>query len=321
MTSTNLVDKFDALLTRLTSYDKIALFGHVSPDGDCYGSLIGLKEILKKKFPNKEVKAFSSGLPLFFDDFGALDAADDNYFIDAFAIMVDVSNLRRVEDKRITLCKEIFIIDHHIPDESLDENNSLVDTSFVSCAGLIAFLAFKHNLSLSSKCASALYLGLITDSNRFLYAPIDNRTFIVAGYLMHFAVDYEKMYKKLYEQEEKDLRLKGYVLSHYQVSKNGVLYFVISKEELAKLKVNQDEVASKVNLLSNVKGHDIFAFFVDGSPVRVELRSSVANVRDVASSFGGGGHLHAAGCRLSSLDEVMQVIDRLDAILEERNHV
>lgn len=316
MTSTNLVDKFDNLLSRLTSYDKIALFGHVSPDGDCYGSLIGLKEILKKKFPNKEVKAFSSGLPLFFDDFGKLDEARDDYFKNAFAIMVDVSNLRRVEDKRITLCKEIFIIDHHIPDEQLDDNNSLVDTSFISCAGLIAFLAFKHNLTLSKKCASALYLGLVTDSNRFLFSPIDNRTFLVAGYLMHFDIDYERMYKLLYQQEEKDLRLKGYILSHYQVSKKGVLYFVISKDELDKLEVSQSEVANKVNLLSNVKNHDIFAFFVDGSPVRVELRSSIVNVRDVATLFGGGGHLHASGCRLSSLDEVKKVIDELDKLME-----
>lgn len=315
MTSTNLVDKFDSLFSRLTSYDKIALFGHVSPDGDCYGSLIGLKEILKKKFPNKEVKAFSSGLPLFFDDLGKLDDASDDYFQNAFAIMVDVSNLGRVEDKRITLCKEIFIIDHHIPDEKLDDNNSLVDTTFISCAGLIAFLAFKHNLTLSKKCASALYLGLVTDSNRFLYSPIDNRTFLIAGYLMHFDIDYEKMYKLLYQQEEKDLLLKGYILSRYQISKKGVLYFVISKEELDKLEVSQGEVANKVNLLSNVKNHDIFAFFVDGSPVRVELRSSIANVRDVASLFGGGGHLHASGCRLSSLDEVSKVIDELDKLM------
>ncbi len=321
MTSTNLVDKFDTLLSRLTSYDKIALFGHVSPDGDCYGSLLGLKEILLKKFPNKEVKAFSSGLPLFFADLGKLDEANDDYFKDAFAIMVDVSNLNRVEDKRITLCKEIFIIDHHIPDETLDENNSLVDTSFISCAGLIAFLAFKHNLSLSSRCASALYLGLITDSNRFLYAPIDNRTFLVAGYLMHFGIDYEKMYKLLYEQEEKDLRLKGYILSRYQISKNGVLYFIITQDELTKLEVNQADVASRVNLLSNVKGHDVFAFFVDGNPIRVELRSSISDVRKVASMFGGGGHLHASGCRLSSLDEVERVVEELDKLMEDLNHV
>ena len=318
MKISNLVFKFDSLIETLKKYDKIAIFGHVHPDGDCYGAAIGLREILKTRFPKKEVKTISSGHPLFFDILNeSFEEVSDDFLKKSFAIFVDVNNFNRVEDNRYSLCDDYFIIDHHMVDEPVDENKSIIDTSFIATCELIAYLAYKHNYSLSTVAAHALYLGLVTDSNRFLFSPLNERTFLVASYLLSFGVDTERMYKLLYLKEEKDLVLTGYILSRYKKSSNGVLYFIMKEEELKKLNVKQEEVATRVNLLSNVKGADVFCFIVDGNPVRCEIRSSKRNVRDVARVFGGGGHLHASGCRLANIEEAGRLIEALDGLMKE----
>lgn len=318
MKISDLIFKFDSLLETLKKYDKIAIFGHVHPDGDCYGAAIGLREILKTRFPKKEVKAISSGHPLFFDILNEkLDDVSTDFLHGAFAIFVDVNNFNRVEDNRYSSCDDYFIIDHHMVDELVDDNKSIIDTSFIATCELIAYLAYKHNYSLNTVAAHALYLGLVTDSNRFLFSPLNERTFLVASYLLSFGVDTERMYKLLYLREEKDLILSGYILSRYQKSVNGVLYFIMKKEELIALDVKQEEVATRVNLLSNVRNADVFCFIIDGDPVRCEIRSSKRNVRDVARAFGGGGHLHASGCRLAKIEEAGRLIQALDNLMKE----
>ena len=96
---------FDILYEKIKEYDKIMIFGHVRPDGDCYGSLNGLKDIIKTSFPKKRVFCLTSQVE-FLSFVGKMDDVEDEEFIDSLAIICDTSTRERICDKRYTLCKE-----------------------------------------------------------------------------------------------------------------------------------------------------------------------------------------------------------------------
>ena len=77
----------------------ITIFGHVVPDGDCYGSILGLKNLIKANFPDKEVYALGTGLPKYFDLVGRMDEVDDTIIESSLALILDVANLARIEDQ------------------------------------------------------------------------------------------------------------------------------------------------------------------------------------------------------------------------------
>ena len=70
---------FDILLQKIKEYDKIAIFGHTRPDGDCYGSLNGLKNIILTTFPKKRVFCLTSHVESL-SFLGKMDSIEDQEF-------------------------------------------------------------------------------------------------------------------------------------------------------------------------------------------------------------------------------------------------
>ena len=104
------MEGFDILLSKIKEYDKIAIFGHTRPDGDCYGSLNGLKNIILTTFPKKRVFCLTDHVgSLSF--LGKMDDVDDEFFDGALAIVCDTSTRERVHDQRYKLCNEVIKLD------------------------------------------------------------------------------------------------------------------------------------------------------------------------------------------------------------------
>ena len=80
------------IFEKIKANDIITIFGHVQPDGDCYGSQIGLKDAILATFPNKKVYALGSGLPKFFNRISPMDEIDDKTIKNSLAIVLDVAN-------------------------------------------------------------------------------------------------------------------------------------------------------------------------------------------------------------------------------------
>lgn len=301
---------------KIKSYDSIVIFGHVLPDGDCYGSQIGLKYALIDNFPEKKVYAVGSGYPRMKDLIGELDQVDDQIIKNSLAIVLDTANQDRVEDQRFKEALDVIKIDHHIPQEHFG-NPEIVETDCVATTELVSKILLENNAKITLRSANGLFLGLVTDSGRFLYQPIKASTYLIASKLIETGVDCAAIYDILYEVEEKMLRFKGYVYSNYKKTEEGIAYLTLSKEELKNLDVNFNTAASQVNTIANIKGCHAWVFFAESDEglVRVELRSKDINVQECASKFNGGGHLHASGCRLESLSRYMEVIDTLNEMV------
>lgn len=303
---------------KIKNADVITIFGHVIPDGDCYGSELGMKNAILENFPDKKVYALGSGLPRFFSLVGEMDQVDDEVIKNSLALVLDVANIARIEDQRYKLAKEIVKIDHHLLQDHFGDVEIIINDK-ISCTEIITEMLVKLNIKFGPKTALPLFLGLVTDSGRFLYQPINADTYNLAASLASTGIDIGKLYDVLYEVDEKILRFKGYIFSHYKKTKNGVIYLTIPKEVVHEHDLDYNTCASLVNSVANIKGSPIWVFFSesDNNEVRVEFRSKGVPVQPTAVKFGGGGHLQASGCKLSTLDDYELVVKELDKVLGE----
>lgn len=301
------------IFAKIKEYDTITIFGHVLPDGDCYGSQVGLKEAIRATFPHKKVYALGTGFPRMFSYLCPMDNVDEEVIKSSLAIVLDVANKERIEDQRYALAKEIIKIDHHVFVEKYG-NLELVDTDTIATAQIIARLVKINEMKLTKLGAESLMLGIITDSGRFQYGETNAETFASAEYLMKQGVDLQALYQVLYASELSDLKYKGFIMSEVKNVEH-VLYYVTTFADSKRLNTDPETLAGCVNLLSNINGFPVWASFAEreSGQIRCELRSQEPkyNVQLVAAKHGGGGHVQAAGCRVSSLEEVKEVVDDL----------
>ncbi len=307
---------FDLILKEIEKYDSIVIYGHLNPDGDCYGAQVGLKEVILANYPNKKVYVTGTGCPRFFPLIGKMDVISDEIISNSLAILVDGNDLSRMEDKRIYNAKAYAKIDHHIDTGSFAEGPFVVDVIANSTCDIITGLVMDYNLKISKLGANALYLGIMTDSARFQFVNNYVQTFARVKFLCEQGAEPTKLSNMMNKTDEQSLIAKGYIMSHYQKTKEGVIYIIYDKETLRKIGISANEASNLVNLLSNIEGYPIWCSFAeyDDGKVRCEFRSNGPEVQPVAASIGGGGHAMASGCQLNKLDR-----DYIQTIIEKYN--
>ena len=304
------------ILNKVEQYDSIVIFGHKNPDGDCYGAQVGLKELLKSLYPHKNIYIIGSGYSRMIPFIMPMDVVSDEVVDASLGIAVDFNELSRSEDQRIHNVKELIVIDHHIPNEVFGDIR-LVDTSKVACAEIIAKIAIDLDIKLSASGYNALYLGLATDSGRFMYPPFSGDTLRIGAYLLDKGADAAHIYDVIYESDESHLELRKYIYTHYKKTENGLIYILFTKDDINKLGISIYKATGFVNTLGNIKGLPVWAAFAEDETgiVRVEVRSTWPVVQPIMKAHGGGGHPHAAGCTAHSLEEVYDIIKELDDLI------
>lgn len=304
-------NEIEAVFTEIEKADSIVIFGHVNPDGDCIGSVLGLRNALRVLFPNKKVYGVGSH-PSFVNFVEQSDFVDDETIKNSLCVMVDLSGMNRVEDQRILLTDHIVCIDHHEKSEPFD-HPIVRDTEAPSATYVITKCLWERYHTIPKEAATLLFLGLITDSGRFQFYS-DSETFKVASLLVEHGADYSFVYNNLYIQSAKNLRFRSFVYSHFQF--DGIVsYFIVRKEDYLSLGLNEQEAGSQVNLVSLLDNKPIWAEFceLENGKIRVELRSNGKyNVQKVAVKFNGGGHIPASGCQLDDLSKVKDVLSALN---------
>jgi len=296
--------------------DSIVLFGHVNPDGDCLGSVYGMKRALKEFFPQKKVYAVGSHPKYLEELLDPSDILDEETYKKSLGFIVDVSDGARIEDKNYVLCKKLVCVDHHIA------NGTYSYPVFRDADAPSATLALARCLLLRygriPACSADLfYLGLVTDTDRFR-CDSEPGTLEIAKKLIEVGADYRKLYAVLYRQDSASLRFRSYVYDHLKTS-GKVTYVKVPRDAYAPLGIEENDASNRVDLISLLDGRPIWAQFTeqeDGS-IRVELRSDGHyNVQITALAFGGGGHLAASGCKLRSLEDSEKVVEALNELPE-----
>lgn len=300
--------------------DSIVIAGHIRPDGDCYGSQLGLKEVILATFPNKKVYCVGTGFPIFHEFIGGMDNITDEVIKNSLCVIVDLNEMYRVEDTRIPkLATNMAQIDHHVVMNDF-EFPTLVDEDACSTCELIVRLVQHSNWKMSEKAANALYLGMLTDSAHFEYVSNFPRVFKICSFLCEQGARPEKINQILAVTSERYLRVRGYAYSNYK-KRDGVIYLHLTSKELNELRIPSSYGTAVVNSLGNVIGYPIWVTFFEDEKHTciIEFRSNTYNVCKIAIKYGGGGHMMAAGVTIKGFNKKIlnNILDDLVLLTKE----
>jgi len=314
-----MINEYKKIYKEIKKNNKILITTHLRADGDCVGSAIGLKEIIKAVYPNKTVKATYDNLS-YLSYLPKADSITDDDYKTSLIISVDNASKSRANDQRLTEVSDsrIIKIDHHPNREPFGYIN-LVQEEKCACAEIIfdLFLNFPHR-KISSIGIEALYTGIITDSGRFKYAGVTGDTLRKVGFMYELGLDAQKILNKLDEVSFEELKFKGYVLDNMQTTEHGVLYIKINSEIRDKYNVSYDVSSNMVNALANVSGHPIWILINEykENEIRLRVRSLDIAINQVAEKFGGGGHKNASGIVVKDYETVEKILTELDLLLK-----
>ena len=314
---------FEAIISKIEQYDSIVIFGHLNPDGDCYGSQIALRNILKLKYPNKQIYCVGSGLKKFFDIIGKMDVVSDEVIAQSLAIVLDSNDINRLEDQRAWKARDFAKIDHHIDTFTFHEGPEVIDDTATSTCELIYLFAKENNFEIDLISASALYLGMMTDTARFQFANNFVRMFEIARDLCDRGVDPILLNKTNNLVPEINISIKSFIYSHVKKDRRGIIYAVATKEDREKLGVTSAQICANTSLLSYVVGFPVWlvASETDNGGMQVEMRSSTFDIQKIATHFGGGGHTFAAGFTYKKFgqDVLNELLDLLADTVKKGN--
>ncbi|HEY8364158.1 MAG TPA: bifunctional oligoribonuclease/PAP phosphatase NrnA [Haloplasmataceae bacterium] len=318
----------EKILTKIKAFDTIIIHHHVSPDPDCIGSQLGLKYLINASFKEKKVYAVGSHTDRT-KFLGELDVISDETYKEALVIIVDVGDRKRIDDERFSLGKEMVKIDHHPFTEKLCDLE-WVDTSYAAACEMIIdfYVANKENLIMNEKAARVLYAGLLTDTGRFYYNSVSERTLRYGAIVYGYAFDKQELYANLYYKSLSELKFIGFLLNNFKYTANGLAYMKITQEILDEFQIPVDFASGMVNILSNIKEIIMWMFFTDDKKlgkIRTSFRSRGPIVNKLAAKYGGGGHVWASGTLADSWDTVDKIIIDADGLckafkMEEENN-
>lgn len=311
---------FEAVLEEIRRADTIIIHRHNNPDGDAIGSQVGMMHLLLDNFPDKKVRIVGEETRFFdFLAFQGMDNVEDAEYEEALAIILDTSAVQLISDDRYRLARRTVRIDHHLFISQIADVE-VIDPSYESCAGLVAEFAIECGLTISSKAATALYTGIVTDSGRFRYDATSSGTFRRVSVLMEHDIDINYVYQRLYLTSINTVRLKAKFMLKIRFTGNKVAYYYTTKEELEELGITaHSAVRGYVNTMTDLEGVGIWVAFAekpDTGEVQCELRSSEININPIAVKYGGGGHAKASGATVPDKDTAMAMLQDLDRLLE-----
>lgn len=304
------------ILAEIKTYDRIIIHRHQRPDPDALGSQVGLAEILRATFPQKEIYQVGEtveGLRFLAE----MQVVDDQVYEGALVIVTDTANAPRISDNRFKLGEKLIKIDHHPNDEPYGDL-VWVDTKASSCSEMITEFAlmFPNELTLNTSAARLLYAGIVGDTGRFLYPATTARTLEIAADLRRYSFDASALNREIEQMPMKVAKLSGYLYQNIQVDENGAGKVILSQELLSQYGIDDSETAAVVSLpgvIDEVLAWGIFVQQPEGY-YRVRLRSKGPIINELAKKHHGGGHPLASGASAKDLAEVAEIYDEIKEI-------
>ncbi len=300
----------EKLLKLINKYDQIALYRHVNPDFDAFGSQFGMYWTLKEMFPNKKIVTLGdneSSVACYFKMEDNQAACD----VPTLGIVLDTANIDRI-DGDYSFCDELVKIDHHIIIDSYGDYNIEIPTAS-SCSEIVTLLLKSQNINIPLYSAEALYLGIVGDSNRFLYNSTTQSTFEAASYLLDMGICIEKLYQNIYLRKQKDLDITRHIYNSYEYD-SGVAWYCLKHEDLLNLGISREQGSNYVNSLANIEEFKVWLAITENKEegnFRVSIRSRELPINEIAAMYNGGGHKLASGATIASLDELPGLIQKI----------
>lgn len=306
---------------KIKEADTIAISGHMNPDGDCVGACLGLCTYILDTYPEKQVDILLEPInPKFlflkhaneirqekpvekvYDLYFSLDCSDEerlNHFQKYFA------------EANYKIC-----IDHHRTNLGFGDLTYIDPDASSTCE--ILYRLFEEE-KISFDTAQGLYLGIVHDTGVFKHSNTTKAVMEIAGTLIEkgvrpdFIID-ETFYKKTYIQNQ----ILGRALMESILLLDGkIIFSVLKKKDLDFYGVDSQDLDGIIDQLRVTEGVECALFLyekIEGE-FKVSMRSNgKVDVSDIAKSFGGGGHVKAAGCTAEG--NVRDIINNIARLVE-----
>ncbi len=313
------MNKFKQIYKQIKKYNKIIIARHIGADPDALGSTIGLKEVILNTFPNKKV--YVVGTPAARHRYiGELDKFNEDMYEDSLLIVLDTPNISRIDGVDVNRFKYKIKIDHHPFIEEFC-NIELIDDTSSSASQLVIELIKNTKLKVNEKSAKALFIGIVGDTNRFLYYYTTPKTFDLVSYMIKKTnLDFTKLYENMYLRNLHELRFQSYIIMNLTLTLDGFGYIKITQDILDEYEIDCATATNIVNNLTFIEdmySWAIFAYDKANDNVRGSIRSRGPIINEVASNYNGGGHIYASGVRLSDFDVVDNIINDLNEVCKK----
>ncbi len=313
---------YKRIYKKIKKHDTIVIARHVGADPDALASQIALRDVILNTFPEKKV--YAVGFPASkFRYLGSLDKFEEEYYKNSLLIVTDTPDAKRIDGVDATKFKDSIKIDHHPFIEKVCKLE-WIDSKQSSASQMILELIFHTKLKITKEAAEKLYIGIVADTNRFLFSYTTPRTFdLVSNLISETHIDFSSLYDHLYMRDIREIKFWGYIANNLVTTEHGFAYMKITDSILKEYEVDAATAGNMVNefnYIENIYAWALFSEDIKNENIRGSLRSRGPVINDVASQFNGGGHIFASGVRLSTFEEVDALIEALDQRCREYSH-
>jgi phosphoesterase RecJ-like protein len=304
---------FNQLKNILLGNNSFLITTHVNPDADAIGSEIALYNILKEI--GKNVRIINHSINpynlLFLDRENVIEHFSEenhkNVFEEADVIIaIDFNHSNRIvrmEKGFLSSSKLKICIDHH---QDLEEvfDYAFIDTDY-SATGHIIYDFIKQSgiVKLTQETAEPIYAAIMTDTGSFRFERTTPEIHKIAADLLQTGVNPGEVYDKIYDQSKfSKIKLLGRAVDSMSLfgKDNEISYMYLTRKDFIETDAIESDTDGFVNVclsVENVKLGILFLELKEGFKVSFRSKGFIP-VNRLASEFGGGGHINAAGLRI-----------------------
>lgn len=292
---------FEDAVKRLKKH-KVAVLGHVRPDGDCIGSQVAVTRILRQRgidaiaVNHHQVppmcRAFVGDTLFFLSTEADLD--------DRVAVTVDCADRKRLGELLNGAFETVELnVDHHISNTRYGETN-LIDGKSAAAGEILAGIFLDNGYKIDPVTAQALYIGIATDTGQFRFSATTKQTFDLCRALMDCGADPAAAALELYEKESpaKLALLQRFLASFEYLCDGRVCVGVLRDGDFKATGATKEDTEGLVDYARSIDGVEIGILLEErGDLLKGSFRAKdpAHRVDQLAKQFNGGGHACAAG--------------------------
>lgn len=295
-----MIEKIKVFIEKVQNAKSIAISGHKNLDGDALCSALALMKIIELNFGKKATVIYDGNVPRDLDNVPLRSEAifhkniPENAKYDLY-ILVDYGTRKHLGEieKYVNAADFVIEFDHHFNDD-LVGNLCFDDEEKAATAQVVYDMVKVVNFKIDQDVIDLLMLAIITDTGRFKFVRSSD-VFKDSAKLVAAGADVIHLTNLLNNKDKKTVLVEAKAVSQAEFLMKGRLAIAtINHDDYKKLDGRGETVLS---LLGQIHGVQYIVLLKEQKENRIgiSIRSRQTPINQIAESFGGGGHLCAAG--------------------------
>lgn len=282
----------------------IGISGHIRPDGDCVGAVLGLQMYLRKCLPEADVRVYLERPAEIFHEIKGFDEIHSDFpdeaVFDVYFVLDCSADRIGCAEKYYRAAGKKINIDHHISNPGCGDINYIRPEVGSTCELIYDLIDADQ---LDRDLAMAIYIGMIHDTGIFQYSNTTTATMEKGARLISYGFDFPRLIREtFYQKNYVQTQIMGRALMEsIRFMDNRCIVSAVDRKTMDFYGAEPKDLDGIVNQLRNIEGIEcaVFMYQTDVLEYKVSLRTGESvNAAEVAACFGGGGHARAAGCTM-----------------------